>query len=113
MTYALVQNAAGNYPPPGSASFQAAAASADWKSVQDFDLVIANAPGQDAYPLAASTFVLMPTQPKNPASAKAAITFFAWALEHGQQLAESLDYVPLPPTLVGHVEEYIGSHIHF
>jgi phosphate transport system substrate-binding protein len=111
MTYALVQNAAGAYPPPSLGSFQAAAASADWSSVQDFDLVMTNAPGKDAYPLAATTFVLMRTQPKNPQASKAAVAFFTWALEHGQNLAESLDYVPLPPTLVAQIESYIGSHL--
>ncbi len=112
MTYALIQNAAGNYPQPSAGAFQAAAASADWKSVQDFDLVMTNAPGKDAYPLAASTFVLMRTQPKNPQASKTALDFFAWALDHGQNLAESLDYVPLPPALVAQIESYVGSHIH-
>lgn len=112
MTYALIQNAAGGFPAPGNASFQAAAASADWASVQDFDLVMTNAPGKDAYPVAASTFVLMHTTPKNPQAAKAAIGFFTWALEHGQQLAESLDYVPLPPALVARIKSYIAERIH-
>ncbi|MGH7211152.1 MAG: phosphate ABC transporter substrate-binding protein PstS, partial [Acetobacteraceae bacterium] len=65
-----------------------------------------------AYPIAASTFVLMHVQPKNAAVSKAALGFFAWSLEHGQALAESLDYVPLPPTLVSRIEGYVGSRIH-
>ncbi len=112
MTYALIQNAARSYPQPSGSTFQAAAASADWQSVQDFDLVMTNAPGKDAYPLAASTFMLMRTQPKNPQASKAAIAFFTWALDHGQELAESLDYVPLPTALVAQIESYIGSRIH-
>ena len=111
MTYALIQNAAGEFPQPSAAAFQAAAASADWKSVQDFDLVMTNAPGKDAYPLAATTFVLMRTQPKNPQASKAAVAFFTWAMDHGQGLAESLDYVPLPPALVAQIESYIGSRL--
>ncbi|MEO8715254.1 MAG: phosphate ABC transporter substrate-binding protein PstS [Acetobacteraceae bacterium] len=112
MTYALVENAAGDYPAPSVAAFQAAAASADWKSAQDFDLVMTNAPGKGAYPIAASTFVLMHTTPKNRAASKAALDFFTWSLEHGQSLAESLDYVPLPPALVSQVGGYVASHIH-
>lgn len=112
MTFALVQNAAGDYPAPSIAAFQAAAASADWKAAQDFDLVMTNAPGKGAYPIAASTFVLMHTTPKTPAASKAAVDFFHWALEHGQKLAESLDYAPLPPALVTQVESYIGAHVH-
>ena len=112
MTYALVENAAGDYPAPSVATFQAAAASADWKSAKDFDLVMTNAPGKGAWPIAASTFVLMYVQPKNAAASKAALDFFSWSLAHGQALAESLDYVPLPPTLVSQIESYVGSHIH-
>jgi len=106
MTYALLQNAAGAYVPPSTAAFQAAAASADWAAAQDFNLVMTNAPGQDAYPIAATTFVLMHQQPKNAASSRAALEFFKWSLEHGQQDAEGLDYVPLPPALVAQVESY-------
>ncbi|HEY5301131.1 MAG TPA: phosphate ABC transporter substrate-binding protein PstS [Acetobacteraceae bacterium] len=112
MTYALIENAVGDYPAPSVAAFQAAAASADWKSAEDFDLVMTNAPGKDAYPIAASTFVLMRVQPKNAAAAKAALDFFAWSLAHGQALAESLDYVPLPPALVSQIEGYVGANIH-
>ncbi len=112
MIYALVQNAAGDYPAPSVTAFQVAAASADWKSAQDFDLVMTNAPGKGAYPIAASTFVLMHAKPKNAAAAKAALGFFAWALEHGQSLAESLDYVPLPASLVAQIKTYIAERIH-
>jgi phosphate transport system substrate-binding protein len=112
MTYALVRNAAGEYPVPAVAAFQAAAASADWASARDFSIVMTNAPGKAAYPIAASTFILMRSAPKNPAASKAAIGFFTWSLEHGQGLAEGLAYVPLPPALVAQVKSYIGAHIH-
>ena len=111
MTYALLQNAAGSYVKPSTDAFQAAAASADWAHAQDFDLVMTNAPGQDAYPIAATTFILMHQQPKSPQASKAALAFFKWALDHGQQTAESLDYVPLPPALVSQVEGYWAQAI--
>ncbi len=112
MTYAMLRNAAGDYIAPSTASFQAAAASADWSKVQDFDLVMTDAPGKGAYPIAATTFILMHTNPKNSLAAKTAIAFFTWSLDHGQNLASSLDYVPLPPSLVAEIETYIGSHLH-
>lgn len=112
MTYAMLRNAVGDYIAPSTASFQAAAASADWSKVQDFDLVMTDAPGKGAYPIAATTFILMHTNPKNSLAAKTAIAFFTWSLDHGQNLASSLDYVPLPPSLVAEIETYIGSHLH-
>lgn len=112
MTYALLENAAGNYPRPGIDTFQAAATSAHWNPARDFDLVMTNAPGKSAYPIAATTFALMHTTPKNSGASKAAVYFFEWAWEHGQQLAQDLDYVPLPASLVKQVEAYIRQMIH-
>jgi phosphate transport system substrate-binding protein len=112
LTYGLVQNQAGTFVKPDITSFQAAAASADWEKTQDFYLILTNAPGSQAYPVTAATFILMYKQPKDPAGSKEALAFFKWALENGQSLAESLDYVPLPASLVQQIETYWQSQIH-
>jgi phosphate transport system substrate-binding protein len=111
MTYALLQNAAGNYVAPSADSFAAAAATADWAHAQDFNLVMTNAPGAGAYPIAASTFILLPRQPKDKAKSDAAIAFFKYALTSGQDQAKKLDYVPLPGPLVQQIESYVGTRI--
>ena len=111
MTYALVQNSAGNFVSPSADSFSAAAASADWASAKDFDLVMTNAPGAQAYPITASTFVLLPEQPKDKARSDAVIAFFKYALEKGEPQAKKLDYVPLPDNVVKQIETYIGQNV--
>ena len=111
MTYALVQNAAGKFVKPDNKSFQAAAASADWSKAKDFYLIMTNAPGDDAYPIAATSFILMYKTPKDAAKSKAALDFFSWAFKTGQPQAEALDYVPLPPTLVAQIETYWKNQI--
>ena len=111
MAYAQLQNAAGNFVAPSAATFSNAAETADWKNAKDFNLVMTNAPGANAYPITATTFILMPTQPKDKAKSDAAIAFFKYALEHGQDQANKLDYVPLPATLVQQIETYIGARI--
>jgi phosphate transport system substrate-binding protein len=111
MTYALLQNAAGQFIAPSAESFAAAAATADWKNAKDFDLVMTNAPGAQAYPIAASTFILLPKQPKDKAKSDAAIAFFKYALEKGQDQANKLDYVPLPNDLVQQIESYISQNV--
>ncbi|WP_205651063.1 phosphate ABC transporter substrate-binding protein PstS [Tsuneonella mangrovi] len=111
MAWAYVQNAAGNYVAPSADSFKAAAASADWTKTKDFYLVMTNAPGDQAYPITASTFVLMPREPKNQAASDAALKFFKWSLENGQPQADKLDYVPLPATLVKQIEDYMQANI--
>ena len=109
MAYAAMQNAAGNWVQPSAETFQAAAASADWKNAKDFNLVITNAPGADAWPLTATNFILMYKQPKDAQRSVDARAFFKWALENGQPQAQSLDYVPLPPELVQQIEAYWAS----
>jgi phosphate transport system substrate-binding protein len=96
MTFAAMQNGAGRFVAPGAGSFQAAAQTADWSRAQDFYLVMTNAPGPNAYPITAATFVLMYKHPKNAQHSAAALKFFRWSLERGQAQAASLDYVPLP-----------------
>ncbi len=111
MTYGQVQNAAGNFISPSAETFQAAADSADWSKAQDFDLVMTNAPGANAFPITASTFVLMYKQPKDAAAAKQALDFFRWALEKGQPQAQKLNYVSLPDGLVQQIEKYWSQNI--
>lgn len=106
MAYALVQNKAGKFIKPDAASFQAAAASADWGNAQDFYLIMTDAPGEAAYPIAATVFVIMYKQPKNAEHSIAAIDFFRWALENGQPQANELNYVPLPESLAKQIELY-------
>ena len=111
MAYTLMQNAAGKFVAPNAKSFAAAAATADWAHARDFNLVMTNAPGPNAYPITASTFVLMYKQPKNAAASASARKFFNWALTKGQPQALSLDYVPLPAPLVKRIQGYVGANI--
>ncbi|WP_042831386.1 phosphate ABC transporter substrate-binding protein PstS, partial [Xanthomonas citri] len=109
MPYTSLQNAAGQWIEPNAESFAAAAASADWANARDFNLVITNAPGEKAWPITATNFMLMHKQPKDAARSKATLDFFKWALENGQAQASELHYVPLPPELVKQIEAYWGS----
>jgi len=111
MNYGVVQNSAGRFIAPSPRAFQAAAATADWASARDFYLVMTNAPGPDAYPVTATTFVILYKKPKNPARSASAIKFFRWALDHGQPQAQALQYVALPPMLVKRVEDYLAATI--
>ncbi len=106
LTFVRMKNAAGNFVLPSDESFQAAAASADWAKARDFYLVMTNAPGQNAWPIAATNFILMYKKPKNAAGAKAAKEFFRWVYANGDDEAKSLDYVPLPDALVKQIEAY-------
>ncbi len=104
-----LKNAAGAFVAPSAETFAAAAATADWASAKDFNLIMTNAPGANAWPITATTWVILYKQPKNAEHTKVAFDFFKWALENGQQQAASLDYVALPPALVKNIEAYWTS----
>ncbi|WP_454830035.1 phosphate ABC transporter substrate-binding protein PstS [Pseudoxanthomonas wuyuanensis] len=111
MAYTAMQNAAGNWVQPSAESFQAAAATADWANAKDFSLVITNASGADAWPIAATNFILMYKQPKDAKRSQDALNFFKWALEEGQPQADELHFVPLPKPLVDQIEAYWAAEI--
>jgi phosphate transport system substrate-binding protein len=104
-----VQNRAGRFVQPGADAFQAAAENADWAGAKDFFLVMTDVPGENAYPITATSFIIMYKQPKDLGRAKRARDFFRWSLENGQSQAAELGYVPLPPSLVKQIESYWAS----
>ncbi|MNU93201.1 Phosphate-binding protein PstS precursor [compost metagenome] len=111
MPYASLQNAAGTWVQPNAETFAAAAASADWASAKDFNLVITNAPGEQAWPITATNFMLMQKKPKDAKRNQDALAFFKWAFESGQAQANELHYVPLPAELVKQIEAYWATEL--
>ena len=113
IAYSRLKNAAGNYVNPSDTTFQAAAASADWAHAKDFFLVMTDAPGENAWPIAATNFILMYKKPKDAARARNAREFFRWAYANGDEQAKALDYVPLPDSLVKQIEAYWASDMKY
>ncbi|HXR00426.1 MAG TPA: phosphate ABC transporter substrate-binding protein PstS [Pseudomonas sp.] len=106
IAYTQLENAAGKFIKPDAKAFAAAADTADWASAKDFNLIMTNAPGDAAWPITATTWIIMYKQPKNAEKSQAAFDFFKWSLEKGQTQAESLEYVALPKSLVSKIEDY-------
>jgi phosphate transport system substrate-binding protein len=104
LTYTQIKNKAGKFVTPTSAAFQAAAANADWSSQPGFGVLLTDQPGAETWPISGATFVLMHKVQAQPDTARAVLTFFAWAYKDGDKMAESLDYVPLPDKLVDMIE---------
>ena len=104
LTYAKLQNGAGNFVSPTSETFQAAAANADWKSAPGFYLVLTDQPGKESWPITGATFILFHKEQADAAKAKAVLKFFAWSYANGGKQAEALDYVPMPKNVVSLVE---------
>jgi phosphate transport system substrate-binding protein len=109
LAYGLIRNQAGNFVTPDAASLQAATANTDWTKAADFGVLLANAPDAGAYPIMATSFVMIRKNPRDAKRTHDMLAFFKWALEHGQDMASSLGYLPLPPQLVQQIEGYWGS----
>jgi phosphate transport system substrate-binding protein len=104
MIYARVQNKDGAFVEPNKSSFQAAAANADWAKAPAFFLMLTDQPGKESWPITGSVFILMYKAQDKPESAKTALQFFDWVYNNGDKMAEELDYVPMPGSVVKLVE---------
>ena len=89
---------------PVSETFQAAAANADWNSVPGYGVILSDQPGAQSWPMTAATFILIHKQPQDAAAAAEALKFFAWAYAKGGKMAEELDFVPMPASVVSAVQ---------
>ncbi len=105
MTYVSLKNKDGNVVEPTSANFQAAAANADWDNAPGFYEVLTDQPGADSWPITGASFILMYKDAKNPQAAQAALKFFDWAYANGDEMADQLDYVPMPENVVKLVQD--------
>ena len=106
-----LQNKNGKFVMPDDTTFAAAAAGADWFSVPGMGLSIVNQPGDNAYPVATASFILMYKEPANKADSAEVLKFFDWAFKNGKQLALDLDYVPLPDKLTAEIRSKVWSQI--
>ena len=99
LTTAMMKNKDGKFVAPTMAAFEAAAASADWSKVQNFAIDLNDQPGAASWPIESATFVLLPTDPKDPNQSAAVKKFFDWGFAHGSDIAKNLLYIPLPASV--------------
>jgi phosphate transport system substrate-binding protein len=100
MAVVLVKNRDGEFVAPSANTFQAAAAGVDWKAAPGMYVILTDAPGKRAWPIAGATFILMHKVQEKPENGREVLKFFDWAYEKGDPLAQSLDYVPMPDAVV-------------
>jgi phosphate transport system substrate-binding protein len=104
MTYALLQNRAGEFVSPTIESFQAAAANADWKDAPGFYMVLTDQPGAASWPITGASFIMLYKRQPDFEHSRDLLKFFDWCLRHGQDMATELEYVPMPTNVVELIE---------
>jgi phosphate transport system substrate-binding protein len=111
MAFTMLTNKAGAAVAPGADSFQAAAANADWAKADSYYLILTDQAGAKSWPITGASFILVYTQPSDPAPVNEALKFFAWAYRDGAGMASELDYVPLPAGLIEQVKKSWSTQI--
>ncbi len=109
LPYAHIRNQAGKFVEPTLETTTAAAAGAAAKMPEDLRVSIVNAPGDNAYPIAGYTYLLVYRDQGDEAKGKALARFLWWAIHDGQRFAPDLLYAPLPENVVKKAESKIKA----
>jgi len=104
MATVQLQNKDGEFVIPTMAAFQSAAANADWTKADHFYVVLTDQPGKESWPIAGATFIIIYKNQTNMDQAKTMLAYFDWCYRKGGKLAEDLDYIPMPKSVVDLVE---------
>jgi len=101
--FAQLQNKAGHYVVPNAESGAEALA-----AVQMPENLVATLPdpeGAKSYPITSYTWMIFRKDNGNPAKAKAMRDMVEYSLTEGQKVADSMGYIPLPPSVVEQVRK--------
>ena len=99
LAHTQMQNADKVFVEPSDDAFKAAAAGADWGKSAFYE-ILTNQKGKTAWPITGATFILLHKVQDKPAQAIEAMKFFEWSYKNGDKLAEDLEYVPMPDSVV-------------
>lgn len=111
LTYTALINKAGKTVQPTVEAFQAAASNADWAKAPGYYVILTDQPGEKSWPITAATFILMHKDATDKAASQEAIKFFKYAFAKGGKMAEELDYIPMPDSVVKLIEKTWSADI--
>jgi phosphate transport system substrate-binding protein len=111
LTYTALVNKAGKPVQPSNEGFQAAASNADWAHAPGYYLILTDQPGEKSWPIVASTFILMHKDATDKAASQNALKFFKFAFDKGARMAEELDYVSMPASVIQQIEKTWSAEI--
>ncbi len=109
LAYALLKNSAGNFIDAANPkSLEAAIATVPANGIAD----VVNSPAKDAYPIAATTWILLYkdlSYLKDTNKAKAIVETIWWMVHEGQKIHPTLDYGPISPQATKVAENLLNS----
>jgi phosphate transport system substrate-binding protein len=105
LAWARMINKDGKVVSPTLKGFQDASAHVDWSKAQDFYVILTDHKGPDTWPISGCTWQILRKSASKDANL-AVMKFFDWGFEHGQSMAESISFGPLPPSTVAAIKAY-------
>lgn len=91
-----LRNAAGRFVLPAEAGFRAAILESDMVRQGDDLATLLDRPGNEAWPITLTSFVLVDAEPATAAKALGALKFLYWCFMHGDDLTRGTGFAPLP-----------------
>ena len=107
--YGTVKNSSRTFVKADLASVTAAATAASKEMPDDFRVSITNASGNNAYPIASFTWLLIPEKIQDAGKRDAIKSFLKWMMTEGQGSVEALSYAKLPKEVVAKEEKAISK----
>ena len=98
LTMAALENKAGKFVEPNTASGQAALGGAELP--ENMRVFLPDPAGADAYPVVTYTWLLLYKNSDKPASTAAIKDIVKYCLTDGQKVSEEMGYIPLPQSVV-------------
>lgn len=97
LRWGAVKNKAGKFVQGMPSAIRKTAEVAAKDIPDDLIFSLADAPGEESYPICSATWALVYANP--PRNAKEIVDFLRWALGDGQKYASKVHFMPLPPNL--------------
>lgn len=91
-----LRNAAGRFVMPSERGFAAAVLESDMHRAGDDLATLLDRPGQDAWPITLTSFVLVDAEPATAGQVQGALKFLYWCFMHGDDLTRGSGFAPLP-----------------
>ena len=106
---ASIRNAAGAFVLPSNKSISEVASTLGSKMTNNFRVSLANAAGQECYPIVSFTWFYVPEHPHDAERRRAINEYLSWVYGPGQELARAQGYTTLPPSVLEKVRAKLAT----
>ena len=100
LSFIQLQNQAGAFISPHTGSIEEATRDVKWKAANGFREDLIDTAGEGAWPITSASYFLIKKTSDNIERRQALLSFIGWGMSHGDLDVTSLDFLPVPRTLI-------------